>query len=93
MTAPIINSSFRLLRVLFIACETLFLGSLVLLELLWRLYPHQRADESLAAVFAVSWVALVFVCFYLRRAARPLAITGWLSAFAVFVYGLLSPQL
>ena len=89
------DSRLRLLRILFFSCETLLVGSSVVLDVLWRFYrrPGLAAGGGLLSlVFVVSFVTLLVVCFCLRRAARPLAIIGWLSAFAMLTYAL-KPEL
>jgi len=89
------DSRLRLLRILFFLSETLFVGSSVALDVLWRFFRRPgliAGGGLLSLIFVVSFVTLLAVCFCLRRTARPLAVIGWLSAFAMLIYAL-KPEL
>ena len=94
MSTPITNSRRCLLRRLFFACETLLIGSFVVMDLLFRLYyahNHRPGDPRFGAFFYFSFigsfVALLILGFFLRHTDRILAIIGWASALGLFLYG------
>ena len=85
-----LNSQQRLLRILFFASETMFVGSAGALELLWRSYQAggvSAGGSLLESSFVSSLIMLAAVCYRLRRTATGLTILGWLSIFAVLDYG------
>jgi hypothetical protein len=85
----------RLLRILFFICEAAFVASFAVNEVLWHRY-HRAATDARAVfmfTFLISLVALVVVCFCLRRTARLLAVIGWITAFVLFWYAALTPEL
>ncbi len=83
----------RLLRILFFTCEAAFVASFAANEVLWRRY--HRAGEGAVFGFAIliSLIALLIVCFCLRRTERLLAVIGWITAFVLLCYGMLTPEL
>jgi hypothetical protein len=81
---------------MFFVCEAVFVGLTITLVALTRHYHRQHLIPHgglLTVIWLVSLITLLIICFCLRRVARPLAIVGWLSAFIVFVYALLTPEL
>ena len=89
------DSRQRLLRILFFFCESAFVASFTTNEVLWHRY-HQAATNKSAMfgfTFLISLAALLVVCFCLRRTARLLAVIGWISAFVLFWYVVLTPKL
>jgi len=93
MPTPITNSRRLLLRRLFFVCETLLIGSFVVMDLLFRLYTshHRPGEPRFGEFFYLSFmgslVALLILGFFLRRTDRTLAIIGWASALGLFLYG------
>ena len=85
----------HLLRNLFLVCEAAFVASFAASELLWNRYP--RASQDAGAIFGftflISLAVLFGVSFCLRRRDRLLAIIGWVTAFVLFWYAVLTPEL
>jgi len=83
----------RLPRILFFICEATLVASFAANEVLWRRY-HRAADTGVfGPAILISFVTLLIVCFCLRRTARLLAVIGWITAFALFIYGMAAPEL
>ena len=89
------DSRQRSLRILFFASEAAFVASFAANKLLWHRYHRAATDASVVFVltFLVSLVALLVVCIFLRRTQRVLAVIGWTTAFALFWYAALTPEL
>jgi hypothetical protein len=86
----------QFLRWLFFASETLFLGSVIIMDALCRFEAHHPYEDArlgtvAGAIFWLSLIMLPIVCFQLRQAARLLAIAGWSTVVAVLIYGMMSP--
>ena len=79
------DSHRALLYVLFGLFETLLIAFVILLACI---DPRRGLPASDAAglTFWLAFVGLFTVCFILRRAARRLAVIGWLTLFAGFWY-------
>ena len=90
-----INPRQRLLRILFFICEAVFIASFAANEVLWHRYHRAATDTSVVFgfTFLISLAALLVVCFCLRRTARLLAVIGWITAFVLFWYAALTPEL
>ena len=83
-------------RYLFLALETLVAGTFFLCfaqERVWRIEPESLAWSVLFAAAAVAWLFLLIASPFFLKSLRSLALTGWLIAFAVLLFGELSPAL
>jgi hypothetical protein len=97
MSAFTTNRRRYLLRCLFFVCESLLIGSFVVMDLLFRFYyvhNHRPHDPRFGAFFYFSFIAsflaLLILGFFLRRTDRVLAVVGWASALGLFLYGSLT---
>lgn len=54
---------------------------------------HPVIDTATGITFLYSFVGLFIACFLLRRIARDLALTGWITLVAAFFVPLLFPEL
>jgi len=81
------DSRHRLLRILFFVYEAALVASFAANEVLWHRYHRAARDASLifGLTFLISLAGLLVVSFRLRRAARLLALIGWITAFVLFV--------
>jgi len=91
MDTPAKNPPQRLLRILFFICETIFIATFAAGEMLVQ--RNNRTAGAFGFLFLISLVALLVVCFCLRRTARKLAVIGWITAFILFWYAALTPEL
>ena len=96
MSPEVTNRLLPFLRASFLICETAFIGSFVALGVGSRFYPRLGPKPGwlvLFSIYVIYFFSLLLVCFFLRRGARTLAVIGFWTAFIVFGYGLLTPQL
>jgi FtsH-binding integral membrane protein len=87
------DSREHLFRSLFFICEAAFVTSFTLIEVQWLMSPNTDPGAISVLIFWISLVALLIVCFCLRRKARRLAVIGWITAFILFWWVLLTPEL
>ena len=90
MATSITNRHRGLLSVLFFIFEALFVASVVTFT---RIDIREAAvwSEAAGVTFWFSFVGLLIVSFLLRRAARHLAVIGWITLFVGFWFAALLP--
>jgi hypothetical protein len=88
--------SSRLARIVFISLESAVLVSFVSIVCLnYVSTPRAMNDygSELAVVFTASWVLLLALSPLFYRFSRNMAVTAWLTVFAIILIGLLAPRL
>ena len=83
MRNSVTDSHRTLIYVLFALFEFLFIASVILLACIDRRRGLPVSDAA-GLTFWFAFVSLFIVSFILRRAARRLAVIGWLTLFAGF---------
>ena len=83
----------RLLRGLFYICEAVFVASFTGMLSESAHAPGPNASMAFVIAFWLALLALLVVCFVLRRTARQLAVIGWTTAFILVLLGLMIPTL
>ena len=78
---------------LFIICETLFVASFAAIMVEYFNAPSLKSSMIYVFTFWISLLALLLVCFTLRRKARRLAKIGWTTALILVLVGLMLPRL
>ena len=87
------KSRLRLLRSLFYISEGVVVASFAGIMIESFRSPSLNPSMVIVLTFWISLLALLIVCFSLRRAARPLAVTGWTTALILVLVGLIIPRL
>jgi peptidoglycan/LPS O-acetylase OafA/YrhL len=87
------DSRHRLLRSVFYICEAAFVASFAVIEAEWVHSPSAYPSTAFVFSFWISLLALLIVCFGLRRSARRLAVIGWITALIFVSLALMTPKL
>jgi len=87
------DSRHSLLRGAFFICEVVFVASFAGMMTEYFHSPSSNPSLVFVVTFWISLLALLIVCFKLRRVARQLAVIGWTTALILVLLGLMTPKL
>jgi hypothetical protein len=87
------DSRHDLLRGAFFICEAVFVVSFAGLMNEYFYAPSSNPSMVFVIVFWISLLALLVVCFKLRRVARQLAVIGWTTALILVLLALMTPKI
>ena len=93
MNTVVKNSKHRLLVSLFYIFETVFVASFAAIMI--EYFHSPGSDTSVVFLFSfwISLLALLAVCFRIRRKRWQLAVIGWVTAFILVLAVLMMPQI